>query len=34
MRVEPVETVDDALRVLATIGGGTDAVEIAASPGS
>jgi PDZ domain-containing protein len=34
MRVEPVETVDDALRALATIGGGTDAVEIAAGSGS
>jgi PDZ domain-containing protein len=34
MRVEPVETIDDALRALSTIGGGTDAVEIAAPSGS
>jgi PDZ domain-containing protein len=33
MRVERVETLDDALRALASIGGGTDAVALAASPG-
>jgi PDZ domain-containing protein len=33
MRVESVDTVDDALRVLASIGGGTDAVDQAAPSG-
>jgi PDZ domain-containing protein len=33
MRVESVDTIDDALRVLSSIGGGTDAVEQAAPAG-
>jgi PDZ domain-containing protein len=33
MRVERVDTLDDALEVLASVGGGTDAVESAAPDG-
>jgi hypothetical protein len=33
MRVESVDTIDDAVRVLTTIGGGTNAVDQAAPAG-